>query len=118
MYKQGDILLIPVPFTNLVSNKKRPVLVLSNDMYNSTKEDMVVVAITSNLKEKDYTILISNNDLIEGTLKLDSHIRADKIYSLSQEIAIKKFGRVKDEIITKVNIEIRKLISLAGSPHF
>jgi mRNA interferase MazF len=47
MYKQGDILLIPIPFTNLVSNKKRPVLVLSNDMYNSTKEDMVVVAITS-----------------------------------------------------------------------
>jgi len=118
MYKQGDILLIPIPFTNLVSNKKRPVLVLSNDMYNSTKEDMVVVAITSNLREKDYTILISNNDLIEGTLKIDSHIRADKIYSLSQKIAIKKFGRVKDEIITKVNMEIGKLISLAEAPHF
>ncbi len=93
-------------------------LVLSNDMYNSTKEDMVVVAITSNLREKDYTILISNNDSIESTLKLNSHIRVDKIYSLSQEIAIKKFGRIKDEIVTKVNIEIRKLINLAGSPHF
>lgn len=35
MYKQGDILLISIPFSDLSSNKKRPVLVLSNDDYNS-----------------------------------------------------------------------------------
>jgi hypothetical protein len=29
MYEQGEILLIPIPFSDLTSNKKRPVLVLS-----------------------------------------------------------------------------------------
>lgn len=34
MYKQGDILLIPIPFSDLTSSKKRLVLVLPNSKYN------------------------------------------------------------------------------------
>jgi hypothetical protein len=32
--EQGDILLIPVPFTDLSSQKRRPVIVISNASYN------------------------------------------------------------------------------------
>jgi mRNA interferase MazF len=31
MYKQGDILLVSIPYSDMTSMKKRPVLVLSND---------------------------------------------------------------------------------------
>jgi mRNA interferase MazF len=34
MYKQGDIVLIPVPFTDLSSAKKRPVLMLHKEQPN------------------------------------------------------------------------------------
>ncbi|MCG1012537.1 type II toxin-antitoxin system PemK/MazF family toxin [Tepidanaerobacter sp. GT38] len=60
MYRQGDILLIPIPYSDLTSNKKRPVLVLSNDDYNTKTEDIIVAAITSNITSKEYSILISN----------------------------------------------------------
>lgn len=109
MLKQGDIVLIPIPFTDLSSNKKRPVLVLSNDLYNKKMKDIVVVAITSNLEDKEYGIRIKTEDLSEGELKVESLIRSDKIYTLSQDIIIKKFGVVEDYIIDKVINEIGKL---------
>ncbi|CAG5091237.1 Transcriptional modulator of MazE/toxin, MazF [Thermobacillus xylanilyticus] len=110
MYKQGDILLIPFPFTDLSSTKQRPVLVLSNTKYNESNQDIVVAAITSNLTEKEYSILITANDLDEGKLKVDSLIRADKIYTFSNQIVIRKFGHLKAEVYIRVKDQIEKLI--------
>ncbi|WP_018085996.1 type II toxin-antitoxin system PemK/MazF family toxin [Desulfurispora thermophila] len=110
MYKRGDILLIPIPFSDLTSHKKRPVLVLSNDNYNARTQDIVVVAITSNLTAKDYVVMLTRSDLDEGVLKVDSCIRVDKIYTLSQNIVISKFGVVKKHIIDAVREKLHELI--------
>ncbi len=96
MYRQGDILLIPIPFSDLTSHKKRPVLVLSNDDYNSRTEDIVVAAITSNITAKDYIVMLTSSDLDEGTLKVDSCIRVDKIYTLSQKYCNKQVWRCEE----------------------
>lgn len=40
MYKQGDILLVPISFSDLSSSKRCPVLVLSNNEYNKMTEDV------------------------------------------------------------------------------
>lgn len=103
-------MLIPIPYSDLTSNKKRPVLVLSNDDYNTKTEDIIVAAITSNITSKEYSILISNKDMQEGNLHVNSCIRVDKIYTLSQSIVIKKFGAVKPEIIINVKEKLRELI--------
>lgn len=58
MFKQGEIVLIPVPFSDLKQQKQRPVLILSNVGYNQVTEDITVVAITSKLKNLDYSITI------------------------------------------------------------
>jgi mRNA interferase MazF len=110
MYKQGEILLIPIPFSDLTSSKKRPVLVLSNSQYNSRTKDIVVAAITSNLETKEYSIEFTSDDLVEGELKVASCIRVDKIYTLSQYIVVKRFGTVNVEILYKVKAKIDKLI--------
>ncbi|SCL93767.1 hypothetical protein [Sporanaerobacter sp. PP17-6a] len=41
---------------------------------------------------------------------MDSCIRVDRIYNLSQNIVIKKFGEVIDEIMNKVKNKIDELI--------
>src|SRR5205809_8114083 len=87
MPKQGDIVLVPIPFTDLSSTKRRPVIVISNDHYQATTADMLVVAMTSNLAATPYSFLVEQADLVSGTLKHPSRVRVDKIYSLAQSIA-------------------------------
>jgi mRNA interferase MazF len=65
--EQGDILLIPIPFTDLSSQKRRPVIVISNDAYNRSTADIVVVAMTSNPTPADYSFTITSSDLTHGT---------------------------------------------------
>lgn len=111
MYKQGDIVLIPIPFSDLTYSKQRPVLVISTDSYNNTFEDIVVVAITSKIRDLEYSIRITTEDLAEGELKVASEIRADKIYTLSKDIVKKKFGQVNFEVLESVRKRINILIN-------
>lgn len=110
MYRQGDIVLIPVPFSDLKNQKQRPVLIISGDSYNEMAEDIVVLAITSNLKDLKYSVMIESKDLTEGELKVTSTIRADKIYTLSKEIVRKSFGQVNTKVLENVQAKINELI--------
>ena len=101
--EQGDIVLIPVPFTDLSSRKRRPVIVVSNHQYNRAAADIVVVAMTSGPSRGPYSIPISSSDLVRGRLNRPGTVRADKIYTLSQSIVVKTFGRVRGELLDRIH---------------
>jgi len=111
MLEQGDIVLIPVPFTDLTSRKRRPAIVVSNDRYNRTTFDLVVVAMTSNPTITDHSFLLKTTDLDRGTLNRPGRVRVDKIYALSQSIVVKVFGRVKPEVLERIREHYRDLTS-------
>lgn len=92
------------------SIKKRPVVIISNDYYNEVTRDIIVLAITSNLNEKEYSIEITDDNLDEGQLKIKSCIRCDKIYTLSQEIIVSRLGKLSQDIMEKVRMKISELI--------
>jgi mRNA interferase MazF len=49
-FEFGDIVLVPFPFTSHAASKKRPAVVVSNAGYNAAKPDLVVMAVTSQLR--------------------------------------------------------------------
>ncbi|NER02313.1 MAG: type II toxin-antitoxin system PemK/MazF family toxin [Okeania sp. SIO3C4] len=50
IYKFGDVILMPFPFTNQTTSKKRPAVVVSSDIYQSQYADLIIMAITSQNK--------------------------------------------------------------------
>lgn len=101
-YKQREIVLTKFPFSDLVSFKVRPVLVLSKNSYNRKYDDVIVCGITSNLTESEYGITIANEDLDEGYLKLVSKIRVDAITSIEQGIILKQIACLKPSVFEQV----------------
>jgi len=100
--EQRDIVLLRFPFSDLAGSKVRPALVISNDEYNAGSQDFIAVAITSNLKIRGHSILVTNRDLENGRLIVDSKIKPDKIFSASKKLVRMNIGRVKVEIHEKV----------------
>ena len=109
-FEQGEIVLVPFPFTDLSSIKKRPVLVLSTNEYNRKHEDIITCGITSNLKDKECSILLINEELVRGILPKESRIKVDKLFTLEKGIVQKKFGKVKPIIISEVRKELIRII--------
>ena len=109
MPKQGEIVLIPVPFTDLSSTKRRPVIIISNDDYHQTTVDMVVVAMTSNPTISSYSFTITTSDLTQGSLNRPGTVRVDKIYTLAQSLIVRTFGQVDERTLGRIRVLLGNL---------
>ena len=47
----GDVVLVPFPFTDQSGTKKRPAAVVSSHDYNTNRPDIVIMAITSQVRQ-------------------------------------------------------------------
>ena len=47
----GDVVLVPFPFTDQSGIKKRPAVVLSSNNYNVSRRDLLIMAITSQVRQ-------------------------------------------------------------------
>jgi mRNA interferase MazF len=107
--KQQDLVWLSLPFSNLMERKVRPAIIVSNDGYNETNQDVVVCAVTSNLEEKNYSVPIDNGSLTQGRLPVKSKIRADKIMQVEKTLILSTFARVNSAAYDILMSEIKKL---------
>jgi|SRR3990170_1654496 len=108
-FEQGAIVLIPFPFTDLTTTKKRPVLVLSKTEYNMKSEDFICCGITSNPRNVQHSVAIRSRDLSAGRLPKPSRIRVDKVFTLEKSLTIRSLGKVKSAVFEKVRQEFYQL---------
>jgi mRNA interferase MazF len=46
----GDIVLVPFPFTNQIASKRRPAVVVSNPAFHNRRPDLILMAVTSQVR--------------------------------------------------------------------
>ena len=110
IFKQGEIIIVPFPFSDLSSIKQRPVLILSKTKNNENSFDLITCGITSNLKDIKHSILIDNSNLEEGNIPKKSVIKIDKLFTIEKSIIKKRIARVNKETFYRVRAEFISLI--------
>ena len=103
-YKKWNIILVPFPFTDLKTSKKRPALIISPNEYND-KLDVVIAFITSKLDSEYRTDDYKIQQWEKSNLPKPSMIRM-KFATIDKSIIIKKMGSLKKKDI----IEFKKLL--------
>jgi len=105
-----DIVLVPFPFTDVTTSKKRPALVVSPDSYNSGP-DVIIAFITSQLntprRAGDHLII----DWQTCGLPKPSQLRM-KLATISRRIVIKKLGHLTAAERNRVQTTISRFFDL------
>lgn len=113
LYKQGDVVLVPFPFTDLRTAKQRPAVVVSAEWFNDSHSDCVLVAITSQIPAtiaRD-EMLLADTDLHSAGLPKTSLIRCGKVVTLQQALIRKRLGVLPPTTLRAVLDGVRSILS-------
>ena len=108
--RQQDLVWVRLPFSDFEGGKVRPAVVVSNDDYNRSNQDVVVCAVTSNTEPRPYGVLISQESLSSGKLPIKSKVRADKILQIEKSLLAASFARLSDAAFDSLIAELIKLV--------
>ena len=110
--KRGDIFYANLsPTIGTEISKRRPVLIVSNDINNRVAKTITILPITSNItKVYPFEVLILKN---ESGLSKDSKIQAQQIRTISKSrLQEDKLGTIANNIINKVELAIKLYLNL------
>jgi len=95
---KGDVVVLPFPYSNLSSFKRRPALIIAL----LEGDDVILCQVTSKQREDKYVVKLSDSDFKRGKLNVDSYIRPNRIFTADKSIILYKIGSIKDNKIDEV----------------
>ena len=107
VYDFRDVVLVPFPFTDQTNTKKRSAVVVSSTVYNSTPHDLIVIAVTSQVRTP---LAVGEVDVVDwkkaGLLKVS--VIKPVLTTIERQLVLKKLGRLEqtdgDELRTALSV--------------
>ncbi len=92
-YSFGDVILVPFPFTDQSTTKKRPAIVVSSDAYHGSRPDLILVAVTSQVRPVSDIGEAAISEWREAGLLKPSVVKP-LLATVAKSIALRKLGRL------------------------
>lgn len=108
-YDFGDIVLVAFPFTDLQTTKKRPAVIISSRSYQQSRPDIILMAITSRIRQPLGTGEALLKDWQTAGLIKPSMLKP-LIATIEQNRVVKPMGRLSTSDLTTLNKVIQTIL--------
>ena len=109
-FVRGDVVVVPFPFSDLSTSKRRPALVIADAL----EGDLILAQITSRNISDNISVVITAHDFTTGGLREMSNVRPNKLFTAESSIILYKAGSLKSN---KMDTVIASVIGLLSPDH-
>jgi mRNA interferase MazF len=106
LFDFGDVVLVPFPFTSQRASKKRPAVVVSNRTYSTARLDVIVMAVTSQVRPDPRSVDVSISHWQSAGLLKPSVVKP-VFATLEQRLVLRRLGALDEDD----RAALRKVIS-------
>lgn len=106
-FVKGDVVVLPFPYADLSSVKKRPALVIAS----LKGENIVLAQITTKRREDEDIIPLFKSDFSSGMLKFDSFIMPSMLFTAISLSVNYKAGKLNQEKIKQVEKKLCEIFT-------
>lgn len=107
-FDAGDVIIVPFPFTDRTTSKRRPALVLSNAAFNTGTGHVIAAMITS-AKQSSWAGDVALTDLAAAGLPVPCVMRM-KLFTLEAGLVVRKAGQLASGDAAKVHAAIKGIV--------
>ena len=111
MYQRGDVLLVPFPFSDLSTTKVRPAVVVSSDLYHSTRPDLLLAALTSKVSTATGPLDYVLSDWEAAGLRFPSALKP-VLFTLDPTRVVFRIGAMSKADLAKVDDRLSRALAL------
>lgn len=111
-FKHGDVVLAHVVFTDGTSTKKRPAIVISGSKYHKEREEIVVVAISSNTKRTLFGDVLLQEWQSAGLLYPST--ATGIFFTIKKDLVERRLGALTIVDLTALENNLQKILEISG----
>ena len=110
-YKPFEVVVVPFPFTDRKSDKRRPALILSDDIKFNKPSGHAVLAMITSQKNPDWPLDTTITSIRRTGLSAPSKVRM-KLFTLDSRLIVKKIGTLTNRDKKAVGKALQRLLGI------
>ncbi len=110
-FKAFDVVVVPFPFTDRTTTKRRPALVISNENKFNKKVGQSVLAMITSANNSDWPLDTTIQDLDAAGLPSSSVVRM-KLFTLDDRLVLRKAGQLSSRDQRAVRLVLQEILSI------